>query len=125
MLLGIPSAYLDVWVVPTEGGTAVRLTDYEGFEAQPIWSPDGKWIAFTAERFGNYDIYIIPSDGSAPPKRLTYFYGYERLLFWSEDSKFIFFKTSRTELRSAVYKVSIDGGLPIKVINYSLIDGSF
>ena len=53
----------DIWRVSLDGGRALRLTVHEDFDKNPIWSPDGKEIAFSSNRFGNDDIFVIPSDG--------------------------------------------------------------
>ncbi len=53
----------DLWLVPFEGGEAKRITVSEGQDSFPIFSPDGKWIAFISERQGKEGIYLIPSEG--------------------------------------------------------------
>jgi tricorn protease-like protein len=60
----------DIWTVPATGGTAARLTDDEGEERHPKFSPDGSLIGFTAEIDGNPDVYVMASaDGDI--RRLT------------------------------------------------------
>ena len=61
----------DIWVVPKEGGVAIRLTSPVGPEMYPRFSPDGKQIAFSANYNGNYDVYVMPTSGGVPV-RLTY-----------------------------------------------------
>src|SRR5262250_1931935 len=51
----------DLWIAPREGGSAHRLTSGRGDKLYPKFSPDAKWIAFTAEYDGNPDVYIIPA----------------------------------------------------------------
>ena len=53
----------DLWVVSRDGGDAARLTNGIGNEYAPIFSPDGRWIAFTGEYDGNTDVYVIPANG--------------------------------------------------------------
>ncbi|MCD4819428.1 MAG: DPP IV N-terminal domain-containing protein [Candidatus Cloacimonetes bacterium] len=53
----------DLWLVPFEGGTAIRLTSTEGDESNPTFSPDGSYIAFNSNRDGWSSIYKIPSQG--------------------------------------------------------------
>lgn len=53
----------DLWIVGKDGGDARRLTSNEGAESNPHFSPDGKWIAFTAQYDGNIDVYLIPMEG--------------------------------------------------------------
>lgn len=60
----------DIWTVPVEGGDARQLTVRETYEANPLWSPDGKQIAFASDRNGNLDIYVMDATGGTP-KRLT------------------------------------------------------
>ncbi|HKI84176.1 MAG TPA: hypothetical protein VKA63_07565, partial [Candidatus Krumholzibacteria bacterium] len=56
----------DLWIVAREGGEARRLTSYPGLESFPRFSPDGKWVAFSAAYDGNTDVYVIPSIGGEP-----------------------------------------------------------
>jgi len=60
----------DLWTAPATGGEGRRLTAHVGTESSPKFSPDGRWIAFSAQYDGNTDVYIIPSEGGNP-KRLT------------------------------------------------------
>lgn len=59
----------DLWRVPISGGIAQRLTTNLGMEASPVFSADGKTIAFTAEYEGATDIYTIPVEGGLPQRR--------------------------------------------------------
>ena len=54
-----------IYKVPAQGGTAVQLTTQTSYEANPVWSPDGKQIAFASDRNGNFDLFIMPADGGA------------------------------------------------------------
>src|SRR5262245_17138500 len=51
----------DLWSVPRAGGKAKRLTSGPGDKTAPVFSPNGKWIAFTGDYDGNQDVYVIPS----------------------------------------------------------------
>ena len=62
----------DIWVVAADGGDAKRLTSHKGLELFPKFSPDGKWIAFSAEYSGTRQIYVMPASGGTP-KQLTYY----------------------------------------------------
>ena len=53
----------DIYKVPAKGGTATQLTTQESYECTPIWSPDGKQIAFASDRYGNFDVFVMPADG--------------------------------------------------------------
>src|SRR5438309_305780 len=61
----------DIWTVSRDGGDAQRLTAGIGSKCDPYFSPDGQWIAFTADYYGNPDVFIVPEAGGEP-KRLTY-----------------------------------------------------
>ena len=58
----------DIYKVPAQGGTAVQLTTQASYEANPVWSPDGKQIAFASDRNGNFDLFIMPADGGTASK---------------------------------------------------------
>ncbi len=89
----------DIWTVPAENGMprAIARTD-DSVERNPAWSPDGKWIAYTSDKTGEYEIYIAQSDGRGETKKLTNRKGsYIEELFWSPDSeKIAFFDSSGT-----------------------------
>ncbi len=83
----------DLWMVPTKGGTAYRLTAMEGIETLPRFSPDGKWIAFTASQNGAQNIYIMPATGGEI-RQLTFHDANDHVDSWAWDSKWIFFRIS-------------------------------
>lgn len=130
----------DIWSVPAAGGTAVRLTTLDSYEANPVWSPDGASIAFASDRNGGYDIYIMPSEGGSA-KRLTYNSASEIPSTFTPDGKNILFSaTIQDPAQSALfpysamtelYSVPVDGGktrqvfgTPAELISYSP-DGKF
>jgi len=58
----------NLWKVSASGGFPVQLAVAEDRQVSPMWSPDGKWIAWQQDRGGNeaYDIYVEPAAGGAP-----------------------------------------------------------
>ena len=113
----------DIWSVSVKGGNATRLTSHEGMEIFPKISPDGKWIAFSAEYSGSRQVYIMPSEGG-PPKQLTYYNdvgimpprgGFDYIVMdWTLDSKKILVRANRTPFQERMGKyflVSLEGGL--------------
>lgn len=62
----------DIWTVAAQGGEARRLTSDSGVELFPKISPDGEWVAFSAEYTGTRQVYVMPIDGGAP-KQLTFY----------------------------------------------------
>jgi tricorn protease len=101
----------DIWKVPASGGTATRLTAYEGDEKFPHISPDGKLVAFTAQYEGNDDVYVMSSDGGEP-KRLTYHPAPDQAIGWTSDGK-ILFRSRRDHPHSdfRTYTISPSGGI--------------
>src|SRR5437763_16619914 len=53
----------DIWVVDSIGGVARPVTMHEKHEINPVFSPDGRTLAFSSNRHGNYDVFIIPVQG--------------------------------------------------------------
>ena len=114
----------DLWLAGRDGGVARRITTHPGQELFPKFSPDGKWLAFTGQYDGNYNVYIIPAEGGAP-KQLTFHPGgdpisermgiHNEVINWFPDSKRILFLSRRDTYNTwfgRLYSVSIDGGLP-------------
>src|SRR6185295_1811951 len=102
----------DLWEVAASGGTAMRLTAHEGDEKFPKLSPDGRWIAFTAQYEGNDDVYVMPSHGGEPT-RLTWHPAPDQALGWTADGKVLF--RSRRDHPHAdfrIYTVDPKGGIP-------------
>ncbi|MBZ5604976.1 MAG: PDZ domain-containing protein [Acidobacteriia bacterium] len=84
----------NIWIVERAGGTARRLTSFQGQTGNPHFSPDGKWIAFSASYAGNEDVYVVPSEGGEP-KRLTWHPGADTVQGWTPDGKKIVFTSAR------------------------------
>jgi tricorn protease len=116
----------NLYTVSAKGGVARRLTNHDGFEMFPRFSPDGKWIAFTGQYDGNTEVYLIPSQGGVP-KRLTYTATLGRddigdrmgpnniVIGWKNNGKEILFRSRMATFNDFIgqlYTVSVDGGLP-------------
>lgn len=112
----------DIWSVDANGGEAKKLTTHEGFELFPRLSPDGKWIAFSAEYSGSRQVYVMPAEGGTP-EQLTFYNdvgpmpprgGFDHVVLgWTPDSKKILFRGNRTEYGQRMgryFTVSIEGG---------------
>jgi tricorn protease len=107
----------DLWTVPRAGGTAVRLTSGTGIENNPVYSPDGNWIAFTGEYDGNVDVFVMPAQGGEP-RRLTYHPGADQVLNWTPDGKSVVFLSSRGSSMPSPKMFTIPvagGGLPTEL----------
>ena len=101
-----------LWSVPREGGEARQLTT-GGHETNPVFSPDGKWLAFTGEYDGNADVYVMRAEGGEP-KRLTWHPGADVVVGWTPDGKKILFRSGRESYAdfNRLYTVSAEGGVP-------------
>ncbi len=84
----------NIWTVDRAGGSARRVTSFQGQTSNPHFSPDGKWLAFSAEYGGNTDVYITPAEGGEP-KRLTWHPGADLVQGWTHDSKSVLFTSPR------------------------------
>src|SRR6056297_1720926 len=113
----------DIWTVEADGGEAHRLTSHKGLELFPKISPDGKWIAFSAQYGGNRQVFVMPSEGGEP-RQLTYYNdvgmmpprgGFDNVVLdWTPDSKQILFRANRTpygQRNGKYFLVSVEGGL--------------
>ena len=80
----------DLYKVPTTGGTAVRLTSQTSYECSPVWSADGKTIAFASDRHGNFDVFTMPADGGVAT-RLTFNSAGEVPQAFSPDGQWVYF----------------------------------
>ncbi len=104
----------NLWIVERAGGTARRLTSFPGQTANPHFSPDGKWVAFSAEYAGNVDVYLVASEGGEP-KRLTWHPGADTVEGWTPDGKNVVFASARaTSAPSAAprfWTVPAEGGV--------------
>ncbi len=117
----------DLWTVDHTGGHASRLTTGTGIETDPVFSPDGTMIAFTGEYDGNTDVFIVPATGGIP-KRLTYHPAADFAVGWTPDGKSVIFRSNResgSPRYTKLFKVSVNGGLPIALPLPMAFSGEF
>lgn len=117
----------DIWLVDVNGGAARHLTMHERHDYNPVFSPDGQWIAFSSNRHGQYDVFVVSVKGGRP-KRLTYDSADDHPVSWTPDSKNILFMSGRSQdlpIRAELFSVSIDGGAVKQVSAFEGRDGAY
>ena len=112
----------DLWSVDSQGGTATRLTSGPGLKLFGRYSPDGRFIAFTAQYGGDEQVYVMPAGGGVP-RQLTFYpaagplpdrWGYDNQVYgWTPDGTSVLFRSlrdSHTLSGSRLYTVPSAGG---------------
>ncbi len=129
----------DIFTIPTTGGVAKQITTNPAYDFQPVWSPNGKTIAFSSNRFGSFDIFVMAANGGTPT-RLTFLSKNETPTCFAPDGNSVLFTGQIADSPSNVqfpsgalselYSVPISGGrytqiltTPAELAHYSK-DGS-
>lgn len=109
----------NLYIVPAAGGTARLLVANGNHIAAPVWSPDGKLLAYAADLYGNNDVFLVSAEGG-PSRRLTAHSAGETPIAFTPDGKAVLFSASRQDARTSMafpspalgelYQVGIDGG---------------
>ena len=115
----------DIYRVPTAGGNAIPLTTHEAHETNPIWSHDGRMIAFASERFGNFDVFVMSASGG-PARRLTFHSASELPFSFTPDDSAVLFGAARLDTadnrlfpsssQPELYRVPVEGGRVIQIL---------
>ena len=123
----------DIYTVPTNGGRALQITTHPSHDTRPVWSPDGKLLAFASDRMGSMDIYIVDKVGGVP-KRLTTHSGNETPITFKDNGHLLFqanILPSTDDMQFAsgqfpqVYEVSTEGGRAVMFSSMPMEDISF
>ncbi|HVP74355.1 MAG TPA: DPP IV N-terminal domain-containing protein, partial [Phycisphaerales bacterium] len=98
----------DIWTAPAENGSPRQLTATSGIaERMPAWSPDGQWISYVSDATGEYELYIMQSDGKGETKQLTKDGSCYRFNGgWSPDSKRLLF----ADKTGSLFMYTLEGG---------------
>jgi tricorn protease len=102
----------ELWSVSREGGAARQLTSGAGQKSSPHFSPDGKWIAFTAQYGGNLNVYLMAA-GGGEARQLTFGRGPDTVEGWTPDGKNVLFRSSLKSYSirfEQLYTISTEGG---------------
>jgi Tol biopolymer transport system component len=106
----------DIWTVPAGGGEARLLVSHPANESRPLYSPDGKRLAFVSSRTGNGDVYVLTFE-TGDLKRLTFDDASEQLDAWSRDGRMIYFSSTSRDIAGMndLYRVNAEGGTPMQI----------
>lgn len=115
----------DIFTVPVFGGMATRITSTPDYEQRPIWSPDGSKISFASDKNGNFDIYIVESQGGLP-QRLTFNSASELPEGFTADGSAVLYSAAIQAPASSaafpsgrmtqLWQVNVEGGAPTQVL---------
>ncbi|MGA2270500.1 MAG: S41 family peptidase [Bryobacteraceae bacterium] len=104
----------DIWIANENGAEVQRLTDNQAREIYPRFSPDGQWIAFSSNREGNYDVFVIPAAGGKP-RQLTFHTADDNVVGWTPDGKKVLFSSTRGNGAfpsvATLWEVPLEGGI--------------
>ena len=111
----------DLHAVSADGARSRQLTDSPGEDRDPEVSPDGRRVAFTSDRDGNYEIYVVGGDGS-DLVRVTNDPGVDTSPTWSPDGQRLAFVTDRNEGEWELYTVGANGTGLTRLTTNTLLD---
>ncbi len=124
----------DLWRVSTDGGAATQLTQHPAHDFMPVWSNDGKQIAFASDRYGNFDIYVIPATGGEA-QRITYHSAQEYPYSFTPDNKSVVFGAARMDAAAnrqypiasmpELWSVPVTGGRPVQLLTTPADDARY
>jgi tricorn protease len=117
----------DIWISDRDGNRPVRITAHPAAEFAPHFSPDGRWIAFSATYDNNTDVYVVSVDGGQP-RRLTWHPAADVVTGWSPDSKRVLFTSNReiaNSRSSQLFEVPLTGGYEKKLMKAVAVEGAW
>lgn len=104
----------DVYLLRPGATAPVRLTNDDSAQREPALSPDGRRVAFTSNRGGSDDIWVVNTDGTGL-RQVTAHPGEDAWPTWSPDSARIAFSSTRDDPQGDIYVVAAAGGTPTRL----------
>ncbi len=107
----------DLWTADLDGRDVRRLTSGEGLEAFPVFSPDGRLVAFSGQYDGNLDVFVVPAAGGIP-RRLTWHPSSDIVQGFTPDGRSVLFTSTRSSSNRAyaqLYTVPVEGGAAVRL----------
>jgi len=108
----------DIWIHNFDTEQSKRLTIHEGYESNPIWNTSGDQLAFSSNRKGANNIFIVKKNGGTP-KQLTYYPTGDTPYDWTSSNNIVFATTrilKGPEWDEQIYHVNANGGTPQRFI---------
>jgi len=81
----------DIWILDVTSGSRTRFTFDPADDLDPVWSPDGRLVAWTSDRRGAMDLYVKPANGEGREEPLLISAMQKRISGWSKDGRYLFF----------------------------------
>jgi serine/threonine protein kinase len=108
----------DVWLYEFARGVMTRLTTGPGNNDVPVWSPDGRWVAFRSDRDGSQQIYRKETTGTGQDERLTQGPNPKTPLDWSRDGRYILYQEQDSKTAADIWALPLEGDRkPIPILN--------
>src|SRR5260370_25829588 len=112
----------DLFIVPGAGGEAKRITTQPGFDGNPVYSPDGKYIAYHAQLTAEYEsdrwrVMLYDRQSGKNENLSEAFDRSANELAWSPDSKTIYFTAEDETLQPGYARAARSGAGPKKIID--------
>ncbi len=110
----------DLWTVSADGGRALRLTAHAAYDGWPVFAPDGRSLAFASDRYGDFDVYVMPVGGGAPD-RLTFAETTDLPRAFDPDGETLHFTSRRLfdfPMTPQILSVPVTGGTPLRLADF-------
>jgi Tol biopolymer transport system component len=118
----------DVWIYASSGGIPTRFTTHPAYDAEPIWSPDGRQIVFVSYRDGHQDLYQKSSTGAGSEDDILHSARTNFPTDWSPDGRFILFRVLDAKSNFELWVVPLAGDrkpIPFVKTAFGASDGQF